>query len=89
MNMFIIKNNITVILSCPSFNIPQKFLSNFIEDSEWPLIIDEADPYYLSDGATLGLRNVHVFALSNVLKRPILLLGTDFYLILSLNLFKY
>ena len=54
-----------------------KFLSNFIEDSEWPLIIDEADPYYLSDGATLGLRNVHVFALSNVLKRPILLLGMD------------
>ena len=48
----------------------------YITECEWPLIVEEADPYYLSDGATLGLRNVHVFALANILKRPIILLGT-------------
>ena len=53
----------------------RQLLVNYIEDTEWPLIIEEADPYYLSDGNTLGLRNIHVFALANALKRPILLLG--------------
>ena len=53
----------------------QKILGSYITECEWPLIVEEADPYYLSDGATLGLRNVHVFALANILKRPIILLG--------------
>ena len=53
----------------------QQLLGAYITECEWPLIVEEADPYYLSDGATLGLRNVHVFALANILKRPIILLG--------------
>jgi len=54
----------------------QQLLGAYITECEWPLIVEEADPYYLSDGATLGLRNVHVFALANILKRPIILLDS-------------
>ncbi|CBY11973.1 unnamed protein product [Oikopleura dioica] len=54
----------------------RRLMVNYVEDSEWPVIIDEADPCYLSGGATLGLRNIHVFALANVLKRPIILLDS-------------
>merc|ERR1711962_602075 len=54
----------------------QQLLGAYITECEWPLIVEEADPYYLSDGAPLGLRNVHVFALANILKRPIILLDS-------------
>ncbi|CAG5091723.1 Oidioi.mRNA.OKI2018_I69.PAR.g13214.t1.cds [Oikopleura dioica] len=55
----------------------RRLMVNYVEDSEWPVIIDEADPCYLSGGATLGLRNIHVFALANVLRRPIILLDSQ------------
>ena len=54
----------------------KELLGAYITEAEWPLIVEEADPYYLSDGATLGLRNVHVFALANIVKRPIILLDS-------------
>ena len=48
---------------------------DFIEDSEWGDIIEESDPEYIpKHGEALGLRNIHIFGLANVLKRPIILL---------------
>ena len=50
-------------------------LKDFIEDDEWPKIIEEAAPDYIpSDYHSFGLRTVHIFGLANVLRRPILLL---------------
>ncbi|XP_068722589.1 deubiquitinating protein VCPIP1-like [Montipora capricornis] len=48
---------------------------DFIHEDEWIDIISEADPYFEPpDGEGLGLRNIHVFGLANVLHRPIILL---------------
>lgn len=60
-------------------NLPQykELLNDFINASEWKDIIAECDPEYSpSDNEILGLRNVHVFGLANVLKRPILLVDS-------------
>ena len=51
-------------------------LADFINASEWDDIISECDPRYepdVSKGEVLGLRNIHIFGLANVLKRPIIL----------------
>lgn len=50
---------------------------DFISHDEWDLIIAEADPEYKPhDEQPLGLRNIHIFGLANVLHRPILLLDS-------------
>ncbi|KAK9499362.1 hypothetical protein O3M35_002410 [Rhynocoris fuscipes] len=56
----------------------KSLLGNFINNSEWSYIIDECDPDYKpSDGSMIGLRNVHVFGLANLLRRPIILLDSN------------
>lgn len=58
-------------------NIYKEMLQGFINASEWDVIIEECDPDYVPDeskGEILGLRNIHVFGLANILKRPIILL---------------
>lgn len=53
----------------------QAIFKEFIEEEEWSEIIDEAGPDYRpQDGQGLGLRNIHIFGLANVLHRPIILL---------------
>ena len=50
---------------------------DFIHDDEWKDIVSEADPYFEPpDGEGLGLRNIHLFGLANVLHRPIILLDS-------------
>ena len=50
---------------------------DFHSKEEWDCIIAEADPNCTSsDGITVGLGNIHIFALSNILKRPIILLDS-------------
>ena len=50
---------------------------DFIDDEEWKDIISEADPYFQPpNGEGLGLRNIHLFGLANVLHRPIILLDS-------------
>ena len=52
-------------------------LKDFYEKEEWPEIINEAGPdYHPPEGQSLGLRTVHIFALANVLRRPIILLDS-------------
>lgn len=52
-----------------------KLFIDFIDSEEWDEIIKEADPNYHPDNnEPFGLRNIHVFGLSNVLRRPIILL---------------
>lgn len=49
--------------------------SNFVDMDEWQDIIDECDPNFVpKDYEPVGLRNIHVFGLANVLHRPIILL---------------
>lgn len=51
--------------------------SDFIDSSEWCDIIQECDTdFEPPSGELLGLRNIHVFGLANVLKRPIILLDS-------------
>ncbi|KAL2096808.1 hypothetical protein ACEWY4_006015 [Coilia grayii] len=51
--------------------------SDFIAASEWDDIISECDPLFTPpEGIPLGLRNVHIFGLANVLRRPIVLLDS-------------
>ncbi|XP_043221105.1 deubiquitinating protein VCPIP1-like [Amphibalanus amphitrite] len=68
-------------------NLQQHFTDNmgqyrelfreFISAEDWPLIVDECDPDYVPpDGQPHGLRNIHVFGLANVLRRPIVLLDS-------------
>lgn len=60
-------------------NLPEykELFKEFIDKSEWQDIIDECDPdFQPPDGELLGLRNIHVFGLANVLKRPIILLDS-------------
>ena len=48
---------------------------DFIDESDWPNLIKEAGPDYApEDDQPLGLTNIHLFGLANVLKRPIILL---------------
>lgn len=57
----------------------KELLQGFIDASEWDCIIEECDPDYVPDewnGEILGLRNIHVFGLANILKRPIILLDS-------------
>lgn len=50
---------------------------DFIYLSEWQEIIDECKPDFVPrEGELLGLRNIHIFGLANVLKRPIVLLDS-------------
>jgi deubiquitinating protein VCIP135 len=54
-------------------------LQDFINASEWDLIIEECDPDYMPEeakGEILGLRNIHVFGLANIVRRPIILLDS-------------
>lgn len=54
-----------------------ELFGNYIDQSEWPDIIKECDPdYVLSTKDTMGLRNIHIFGLANVLRRPIILLDS-------------
>ncbi|GAB6028966.1 Deubiquitinating protein VCIP135 [Chamberlinius hualienensis] len=55
----------------------QELLKDFINPSEWAGIIEECNPdFQPADGELLGLRNIHVFGLANVLRRPIILLDS-------------
>lgn len=52
-------------------------LKDFVDEQEWEAIIAECDPEFLPpEGEPLGLRNIHVFSLANVLRRPIILLDS-------------
>ena len=52
-------------------------MKGFLSEEEWPEIVEEAAPdYQPPDGQPLGLRTVHIFALANVLHRPIILLDS-------------
>ncbi|GFO30372.1 deubiquitinating protein vcip135-like [Plakobranchus ocellatus] len=66
-------------------NLKQHFINNlakykmqfqdFVDESEWTLIINECDPEFVPSGLEpTGLRNIHIFGLANVLRRPIVLL---------------
>ena len=49
----------------------------FYEEEEWEKIIAEAAPDFQPQGGEVhGLRNIHVFGLANVLRRPIILLDS-------------
>ena len=55
----------------------KKQFMDFIGYDEWDLIISEAGPdFQPADDQPLGLRNIHIFGLANVLHRPILLLDS-------------
>lgn len=55
----------------------QTLFSDFIELAEWSDIIAECDPDYIPlNGESLGLRNIHIFALANILHRPLILLDS-------------
>ncbi|XP_052065392.1 deubiquitinating protein VCPIP1-like [Mytilus californianus] len=50
---------------------------DFVDRDEWNDIIQECHPEFCPrDGEPLGLRNIHVFGLANVLRRPIILLDS-------------
>ena len=50
---------------------------DFVDADEWETIIQECDPDFTpGDGEPLGLRNIHIFGLANLLKRPIVLLDS-------------
>ena len=55
----------------------KEIFKEFYSEEEWSDIIDEAGPdFHPPDGQSLGLRNIHVFGLANVLRRPIILLDS-------------
>lgn len=55
----------------------KELFKDFVDIDEWNDIIQECDPQYCpEDGEPHGLRNIHVFGLANVLKRPIILLDS-------------
>lgn len=47
---------------------------DFHDEDEWTIIIQEANVYNSTENFARGLGNIHTFALSNILKRPIILL---------------
>ena len=56
----------------------QATLKEFVDEDEWKDIRDECDPDFVpADGEQLGLRNIHIFGLANVLCRPIILLDSQ------------
>ncbi|XP_077368137.1 deubiquitinating protein VCPIP1 [Festucalex cinctus] len=68
-------------------NLKQNFKENlerykalfqdFIDAAEWEDIVNECDPLFVPpEGVPLGLRNIHIFGLANVLHRPIVLLDS-------------
>ncbi|XP_045416523.1 deubiquitinating protein VCPIP1 [Lemur catta] len=55
----------------------QALFHDFIDAAEWEDIINECDPLFVPpEGVPLGLRNIHIFGLANVLHRPIILLDS-------------
>ncbi|XP_055940238.1 deubiquitinating protein VCPIP1-like isoform X2 [Argiope bruennichi] len=55
----------------------KELFKDFIDTEEWQSIIDECDPEFKPpEGELHGLRNIHIFGLANVLKRPIILLDS-------------
>lgn len=55
----------------------KELFQNFVDVDEWEDIINECQPNFVpKDGETVGLRNIHIFGLANVLKRPIILLDS-------------
>ena len=55
----------------------KEMFKDFYEEEEWDKIIAEAAPdFQPKAGEVHGLRNIHVFGLSNVLRRPIILLDS-------------
>ncbi|XP_035209303.1 deubiquitinating protein VCIP135-like, partial [Stegodyphus dumicola] len=54
-----------------------ELFKDFIDAAEWAAIIEECDPEFQPpEGELHGLRNIHIFGLANVLKRPIILLDS-------------
>nr|XP_060631395.1 deubiquitinating protein VCPIP1 [Anolis sagrei ordinatus] len=50
---------------------------DFIDAAEWDDIVNECDPLFVPpEGVPMGLRNIHIFGLANVLRRPIILLDS-------------
>lgn len=63
-----------VLFLIPSY---RRLFSDFISEAEWKDIIAESDPFFQPPhGEQLGLQTVHIFGLSNVLRRPIILLDS-------------
>lgn len=55
----------------------KNLFQDFIDAAEWEDIINECDPLFIPpEGVPLGLRNIHIFGLANVLHRPIILLDS-------------
>ena len=55
----------------------KEMFKDFYSSEDWPDIIAEAAPdFQPPDGQQFGLRNIHIFGLANVLRRPILLLDS-------------
>ena len=55
----------------------KQLFQNFVDCDEWDDIINECDPYYIPpEGEPIGLRNIHIFGLANILHRPIILLDS-------------
>ncbi|XP_070199281.1 deubiquitinating protein VCPIP1-like isoform X3 [Littorina saxatilis] len=55
----------------------KNLFEDFVDVDEWEDIISECDPDFIpKEGESVGLRNIHIFGLANVLKRPILLLDS-------------
>ena len=55
----------------------KEIFSDFIDSCEWLDIIAECDPEFVPrDGEPMGLRNIHIFGLANILRRPIILLDS-------------
>ncbi|GBM38732.1 Deubiquitinating protein VCIP135 [Araneus ventricosus] len=55
----------------------KELFKDFIDTEEWQSIIDECDPEFKPpEGELHGLRNIHIFGLANVLRRPIILLDS-------------
>lgn len=49
--------------------------AEFVEKTEWRRVIEESDPDYLPPSTSLlGMTNLHLFGLANILHRPIILL---------------
>ena len=55
----------------------KQLFKDFIGQAEWVTILNECDPDFVPpDNEPLGLRNIHVFGLANVLRRPVILLDS-------------
>lgn len=55
----------------------QNLFKDFYSSEEWEGLVAEAGPDWKPpDGQTLGLCNIHVYGLANVLRRPIILLDS-------------